>query len=249
MSIGLDCPLCQQHWSVGEDQEGRRTRCPGCGEVYYVPQEDRLAARPGAAQPARRSRLADEDDRSERELALAGAGNSRGLLLGLTLGAGGVLLVGVIVLAVVLARSGGKGGDSSGRPGDQSGDRGRPAVAADNPNVTVEKFRTIRHTATLAQIEAMIGPAALLTRGEMRTTLSHQDCVRFCNAAQADTICNSPKVGLYQWKNGRNVIHLAITPNQDNGVLVCAVFVGPNAEGGGIQAVYCGNTITLNQLR
>jgi hypothetical protein len=214
--------------------------------VYYVPEEERVPTRRG---PARQSRRDDDNDRPELDLALAGAGNSRPLLLGLAIGAGSVLLVGVIVLAVLLARRTPEGSNPPDTANDPGRAPARPAGVADNAKVTVERFRTIKHTASLAEIEALLGPAAALTPREMRATLSHKDCQLFCKPPQADAICNSPKVGFYQWKNGDKVIHLAITPNQEKGIVVCLVFVGPAPNGGGIKAEFAGNLTNMAQVR
>jgi hypothetical protein len=216
MSIELDCPLCDRQWKVRDDQVNRRTYCPGCDEEYYVP--ERLGARAGSG----RSRDDDGDDEP------APRGLSRGALIGIGAGAGGFLLIAVIVTVVMLSRP----SPTTTAPFAQS-----PTTTAAGPGpgqvgtrreLTRTVFHTIAPTSTRAKVEEMLGPGTPIAATEMRESLATDGCQTFCPPTTADKICASPVIGFYKWTKDRMSIYVAFNSKDATGVLVCAVYIGPD---------------------
>ena len=98
MSIAVVCESCDRSVKVKDDLAGRKIKCPGCGKVLAVPDEE-------ADKEPRRKRNRDRDEDEERPRRKGGEQKSKkGLIIGLSVG-GGVLAVGLVILLFVLLGS------------------------------------------------------------------------------------------------------------------------------------------------
>jgi predicted Zn finger-like uncharacterized protein len=123
MTIVARCGHCRANLRVPDALDGKKAKCPKCGKVFQVAaaeaDEAPIASRPisprpkaGAALPESRRRVRREDDedddkpraRPKKRRAKKKASN-QGLIVGLSVGAG-VLVIGlVVVVGVVMAKS------------------------------------------------------------------------------------------------------------------------------------------------
>jgi hypothetical protein len=127
MSIAVVCESCERSVKVKDDLAGRKIKCPGCGKVLAVPDEE-VDERP--ARKRSREREEDEEGRPRRK-----GGNKKskkGLIIGLSVG-GGVLTVGLVILFFVLLGS------------------------RDNPNATEENFDKIKRGTSQEEVEKLLG--------------------------------------------------------------------------------------------
>jgi hypothetical protein len=95
MPISVVCRSCDRSINLKDDLAGRRIKCPGCGKVLAVPDEE-------AVERPRRKRDRDreeDDDRPRRKKEKKRS--KKGLIIGLSIG-GGVLAAGLTVLLIVL---------------------------------------------------------------------------------------------------------------------------------------------------
>jgi len=58
MAISLSCPSCRRKLKVKDELAGRRIKCPGCTEVFAVPEPEQLV---DAESPAQKERAARQD--------------------------------------------------------------------------------------------------------------------------------------------------------------------------------------------
>lgn len=127
MPIGVVCRSCDRSIKVKDDLAGRRVKCPGCGKLLAIPDEE-VDDRP--LRKRDRDREEEENDRPRRRN--GNERSKRGLIIGLSLG-GGVLVVGLTVLLIVLLGS------------------------RDNPNVTEENFDKIKPCMSQEEVEKILG--------------------------------------------------------------------------------------------
>ena len=221
MSIELDCPLCYRQWKVRDDQANRRTACPGCDEEFYVPETQ--GARGGSG------RRSDRDDEEDEPTSGGFGGLSKGTLIGIGAGAGGLLLVVGIVLAVVLAKRPPQTNVAQPNSPQTNPPGGfRPGGVPEDREISRNKFHRIAPFHTLAQVEQMFGPGTPIAAPEMREILNTDGCQTFCPPQTADKICDSPVVAFYKWQKDRMAIYATFNSKAPTGVLVCAVYVGPD---------------------
>ena len=93
MPIAVYCCACDRSLKVKDDLAGRKIKCPDCGKLLTVPDEE------AEERPRKRNRDEDEDDRPRRKKEKKRS--KKGLIIGLSVG-GGVLAIGLVVLLIVL---------------------------------------------------------------------------------------------------------------------------------------------------
>ena len=97
MSIAVECASCERSIKVKDELAGRKIKCPGCGKLLTVPDEE------VEEKPQNRSRDREEDEERPRRKKEKKR-SKKGLIIGLSVG-GGVLAVGVGILLFVLLGS------------------------------------------------------------------------------------------------------------------------------------------------
>jgi hypothetical protein len=142
MSIAVVCRACDRSVNVKDDLAGRKIKCPGCGKVLAVPDEE-VDEEP--RRKRNRDREEDEEDRPRRK---GGKKKSKkGLIIGLSVG-GGVLAVGLVILLIVLL-----GG------------------SRDNPNVTEENFDKIKRGTSQEEVEKLLGKGDKVSKSTLDKAL------------------------------------------------------------------------------
>jgi hypothetical protein len=141
MSIAVVCRACDRSVNVKDDLAGRKIKCPGCGKVLAVPDEE-VDEEP--RRKRNRDREEDEEDRPRRK-----AGKKKGkkgLIIGLSVG-GGVLAVGLVILLFVLLSS------------------------RDNPKATEENFDKIKPGMSQEEVEKLLGKGDKVSKGTLDKAL------------------------------------------------------------------------------
>ena len=78
MAMTISCPSCKKALRIGEENQGKKMRCPACQQVFKAPTLDEPAGDPDEREdaderrkpePPARRRDPDEDDRPRRRRA------------------------------------------------------------------------------------------------------------------------------------------------------------------------------------
>jgi phage FluMu protein Com len=163
MPLSLICASCDHQCNVADNLAGRKIKCPKCGAVLNVPDDEEGESAPQVSARGSRKTQPDEgaderpapknprreDGQGNRPRRKAGkkAGN-KGLIIGLAVGGvlAVVLVVGIVLLVLFLRGGGG---------------------IFDNPNATEDNFDKIKAGMTKEEVEKILDAGQKVSRAEV----------------------------------------------------------------------------------